>query len=113
MKPKIKTITVERKANIRHYTYTAHLSAKTGKLLKIVAGCRKWKTFEEAEAHYRGSTPAGEKWSDGYTPMSDVVRWACRQEARMLLNRLRGDVARAQRRLRARLRNAKKRKVRR
>lgn len=115
MKPKAKTITVERRANIRHFTYRAHLSPKTGRLLKIVAGCRTWKTFLEAELHYQGLGHLDDsiKWSDGNTPLDYVEKWARRYEARFIIAKLENDVRDAQRNLRARLRNAKKRKVRR
>lgn len=41
-------------SNLRHYVYSAFVSEATGRLLRVTAGCRKWKTFEEAKRHYRG-----------------------------------------------------------
>lgn len=38
--------------NIRHYDYTAHLDSKTGEVMAITAGCRKWRSFKAAFAHY-------------------------------------------------------------
>lgn len=48
--PNLKRITVS--CNIRSYAYTAHLDRKTGKIMAITAGCRKWRTFKKAFKHY-------------------------------------------------------------
>jgi hypothetical protein len=69
---------------IRDYTYTAYLSRETGKLLRITAGCRTWRTFAEAEQHY-GSEE--KDWSDDQLE-GRPYRWAARLEARRILDRL-------------------------
>lgn len=72
---------------IRDYTYTAHVSKATGKLSKITAGCRTWKSFKEADRHYER-----DKWNEHHygtfialTPKA----FAQRLEARSILARLR------------------------
>lgn len=89
---KANTIKIKREANIRRFTYIAHLSQKTGKLLRIEAGCRVWKTFEDAFAHYRGAGPYNSYlWHDDELKL-DPGRFANRLEARCLLDKLRDQV---------------------
>lgn len=38
----------------RRYRVRAYVDRKTGKVLVIKAGCRTWRTFAEAMAHYVG-----------------------------------------------------------
>lgn len=104
-----KTVIIEARANLRPYTYTAHLSAATGKLLRITAGCRTWKTFEQAENHYRG---IGKEYPNGTFQWKDstidnrlhsaagstedlkraAVIYSCRCEARGILSNLKERV---------------------
>lgn len=108
MKAETKKISI--KCIIRNYTYTAHVSKATGRLLKITAGCRTWKSFELARDHYRGFG-LGCGWSDqainDYST-SPWKRFAHRLEARRILDRLDFEVGANQRRLREQKRKARR-----
>lgn len=77
---------ISRECNIRTYTYTAHISKATGRLIKITAGCRAWKTFAAAELHYQTGD-----WKDGNPTHPD--RYGRRAEVRAILHRLEDLVA--------------------
>lgn len=100
--------TVSRECNIRSYTYRAHLT-ESGRLSRITAGCRTFKTFDIAFAHYRGEGPWGAGWSDARVG-DDKAAHARRLEARELLRQLERDVEREKRRIRARNRRRKAKK---
>jgi ABC-type transport system substrate-binding protein len=100
---------VSREGNIRQWTYTAHLSV-TGKLLRITAGCRTWKTFEDAFAHYHGEGPYKVyRWSDQWVAFNinqqDYHIW--REESRAILGRLSCDVLKKTNKIRAKRRKAR------
>jgi hypothetical protein len=61
----LKKIAVQ--SNLRPYRYIAFCNRATGKLHHIIAGCRTWKTFEEARNHYHG------KASDGR--LNELICW--------------------------------------
>jgi hypothetical protein len=56
------------------FTFKARLTAKTGKLLRITAGCRDWPSFSYALNHY---DPSGVRNLDGLR-ITDVggLRWS-------------------------------------
>jgi hypothetical protein len=87
---KAATVKVKRQCNIRYYEYVAHLSAKTGRLLRITAGCRVWKTFDDALRHYDGLR-GHPKWLDSRIQATSPLEKAWREEAIHLLRRLRGQ----------------------
>ncbi len=102
------SVTIERHSNLRAWTYTVHISEVDGRVLRVTAGCRTWKSFDIAQDHYRGDGPyIPRKWADEYiTSRSDTMKFelrAYRWEARMILQRLqeaalvRGERIRAQR----------------
>jgi hypothetical protein len=39
-----------------------YIDVRRGKVSKIWAGCREWRTFEDARRHYRRDTTTCEKW---------------------------------------------------
>ena len=51
-------------ASRRDYVYRAFVDRRTGKLIRVTAGCRNWTDFEHAMLHYSGDTTQGRKWSD-------------------------------------------------
>jgi hypothetical protein len=104
---KAATVKVKRQCNIRYYEYVAHLSAKTGRLLRITAGCRVWKTFDAALRHYDGLR-GHPKWLD--SRVTELER-GYRTEAIHLLRRLRGTTEYKRFLIRARLRGKKRRKA--
>jgi hypothetical protein len=87
------SITLDRHSNLRSWTYTVHLSEVDGRVLRVTAGCRSWKTFAEAQAHYEGGGPyTPNKWTDMHiNSLSDYMKFelrAFRWEARKILRRL-------------------------
>lgn len=67
---KVSPLRIHRRS-MRGYTYSAYLRRGTGSLIKIKAGCRMWRTFEEAFAHYdphakRLSWQTPRRWSDDW-----------------------------------------------
>lgn len=38
----------------RDFRVRAYINSKTGRVLRVTAGCRTWKDFTEAVAHYSG-----------------------------------------------------------
>jgi hypothetical protein len=101
---------VSRECNIRYFTYEAHVCTTTGRLLIIQAGCRRWQTFDRADAHYGTDTiiPLARHWTDDHIFGADNIRndqlrrFAERLEARVLLRRLREDTEAVQARIRRR-----------
>lgn len=95
-------------------TYKAHVSNRTGKLLRITAGCRTWSSFDVAAAHYRGEGPywSGNKWCDSQIDVClNEGSWivaAWREEARRILKRLSGEVEIAQGRIKRRRKAVRK-----
>lgn len=87
---------------IRTYVYTATISNKTGKLLGIRAGCRRWKTFDEARNHYSGNGRIP-SWSDRNVA-EYPSKYAQRAEARAILDRLNNAVIVANAKIRRRKR---------
>lgn len=67
---KTKYIEASRESNMRDYTYTAYLHPTTGKLHHIQAGCRNWKTWDEAKAHYQPTAPHA-RWGKAWVATLD------------------------------------------
>lgn len=91
---------VSRPSNFRHYIYTAHIKVLARRIYveKITAGCRTWKSFAEAQAHYDGKGDDARKWLAG----TSSHRWwwggdnpsvfeQQRDEAKAILYRLKHD----------------------
>lgn len=85
------------RAHLRNYTYTAKVDALTGVLVGITAGCRIWKSFAQARKHYNGKRDIyyGNSWRDddrshlnGAGADLSTRNFYCRQEARMIIDRL-------------------------
>lgn len=84
------------KARFRDYTYTAELDEKQG-LVKITAGCRLWKTFDQAFDHYQTFWT----WTDDNllhhlktdnNPGMYALYWSFREDARTTLRLLQDKV---------------------
>lgn len=54
----------------RHYNVRAVVSKNTGRVLHIYAGCRHWRSFDEALAHYAGH---GSCYTPRWINLRDVV----------------------------------------
>ena len=101
---------VSRECNIRNYRYSAHVDKRTGRVLKITAGCRTWRTFAAAFAHYEHGKGAfgASRWEWSVLNAMQAkgewasyrMRYADRQEAIRLLHKLRADVIKVQLRIR-------------
>lgn len=127
------------KSILRGYTYTAKLTARTGKLMSVTAGCRYWSDWHRAEAFYAAQETPWHVWRPKEWEGPDstcrilVTRWtdrwlslrtgddreayaklyAARLEAQMILQKLRSEHSRywqRQDRRRARERKAKRAK---
>lgn len=116
-KAKTKAIIVQRESNIRYYTYKAYLDPKTGRIRRIVAGCRNWKNFAEVRRHYYpAQNNTSVRWSDAWVekwketlPEERDTRLYNRREARGLIAKLERDVKARQRLIRAKAKRGKKR----
>lgn len=84
-------------ANLRHYVYAVRVDALTGAVIEITAGCRIWKSFAQARKHYNGKRDIyyGNSWRDddrshlnGAGADLSTRNFYCRQEARMIIDRL-------------------------
>lgn len=94
--------------HIRRYTYRAFLNRKTGRLLRIEAGCRTWHSFTEAKNHYNGLGLNPEFASSNIADVLKIRLWdgvmiyAQRWEAREVLRKLERKVAKRQRYIKSR-----------
>lgn len=48
---------ISERMHLRRYRVRAYLSPSTGRVLRIRAGCRTWRSIAEAVAHYAGGGP--------------------------------------------------------
>jgi hypothetical protein len=104
-------------ARIRSYKYRARVCLKTGRVLGVRAGCRRWSGFTQAENHYRGLGKYGQCPSvQLYNPDLLISRvagatatwqvrahlntWSARQDAIATLKLLKRKVERLQNRIR-------------
>jgi hypothetical protein len=117
-KPAVRIIS--RACNIRRFIYEAHICKLTGRLISIHAGCRRWSSWAQAQAHYGVLNGTKMKygvahyaWSDEYVEAllthpslsKDRQRRALieRAEARSILYKLEVDTKLVQDHIRNRL----------
>lgn len=104
---------ITRRTNIRDYAYTVWVTKKTGRVVKLRAGCRRWSSFRAAVDHYASDVvnwlgrPA--RWHDDYVN-GDAMMLLHRTEARAILQRLGEDVAAYGRKIAAAKRKARRAK---
>jgi len=93
----VKTKTFSIQSILRTYHYVCRVDADTGKLIDIQAGCRRWLSFTQANAHYSGEyiKRNGPAWRDdemahlkGHAGDDSTRRYYWREEARIILRRL-------------------------
>lgn len=110
------THTLKEHCPSRGYTYRAIITRKTGALLAVRSGCRHWRNFEKAFAHYN---PHGKRfldwprWSDGWilsSPNDDTIARTLqnRFDSRQTLLRLQKRVEAKRRQIRRERRKAHK-----
>lgn len=119
---KVNVRIVSLNSHIRRWRYEARLCVRTGRLLGVRAGCRRWSNFAQAKAHYEGggkyerAFDDSRKWmlsriQDNLMRSSDywagLNRYAEREEALCLLDRLKRRTYRAQERIRKKLRRGR------
>ena len=95
-----RTIEVKQ-TDVRGYFYRAIMRRKTGSLVCIQAGCRTWRTFEDANEHYRANQVRAScwrglgwpRWSDGWIlgQTNVELRLAERHSAVLTLRALEAD----------------------
>lgn len=61
-----KVIAIE--SHRRDYTYRAFVDRRTGKLIRVTAGCRRWNDFKQAQDHYKGDIMEGQTYGNKWSP---------------------------------------------
>lgn len=95
--------TVSRYGNIRTYVFKAYLT-EAGKLSRITAGCRTWRSFEKAHGYFNAGKWTGIMVDNCSAPKT---RWAERREARAILDHLERDVVKLRKRMKKQRRTRK------